>query len=108
MQSPGCQHDIPAGQKFCGACGARLAAAGSACGASNPAEQKLSSTSSPTPDSYTPKDPAEKPLTSHAAVEVESNQVTVLFTDLKGSMEPVADRDPEETRTILGPVQVPR
>ena len=31
-------------------------------------------------------------------------QVTVLFADLKGSMELLADRDPEEARRILDPV----
>jgi len=31
-------------------------------------------------------------------------QVTVLFADLKGSMELLADRDPEEARKILDPV----
>jgi class 3 adenylate cyclase len=30
--------------------------------------------------------------------------VTVLFVDLKGSMELLADRDPEEARKILDPV----
>jgi class 3 adenylate cyclase len=30
--------------------------------------------------------------------------VTVLFADLKGSMELLADRDPEEARAILDPV----
>jgi class 3 adenylate cyclase len=30
--------------------------------------------------------------------------VTVLFADLKGSMELLADRDPEEARKILDPV----
>src|SRR5262249_13159405 len=31
-------------------------------------------------------------------------QVTVLFADLKGSMELIAERDPEEARAILEPV----
>src|SRR5262249_62253684 len=31
-------------------------------------------------------------------------QVTILFADLKGSMELLADRDPEEARKILDPV----
>src|SRR5207247_9318492 len=31
-------------------------------------------------------------------------QVTVVFADLKGSMELLADRDPEEARKILDPV----
>src|SRR5262249_53756469 len=34
----------------------------------------------------------------------ERKQVTVLFADLKGSMELLADRDPEDARKILDPV----
>jgi len=56
------------------------------------------------PDSYTPKHLAEKILTSKSALEGERKQVTVLFADLKGSMELLADRDPEEARKILDPV----
>ena len=37
---------------------------------------------------------AEKILTSRSALEGERKQVTVLFADLKGSMELLADRDP--------------
>jgi class 3 adenylate cyclase len=43
-------------------------------------------------------------LTSKSALEGERKQVTVLFADLKGSMELLADRDPEEARKILDPV----
>ena len=57
-----------------------------------------------TPDSYTPKHLAEKILTSRSALEGERKQVTVLFADLKGSMELLADRDPEEARKLLDPV----
>jgi class 3 adenylate cyclase len=56
------------------------------------------------PDAYTPKHLAEKILTSKAALEGERKQVTVLFADLKGSMELLADRDPEEARKLLDPV----
>jgi class 3 adenylate cyclase len=56
------------------------------------------------PDSYTPKHLAEKILTSKSALEGERKHVTVLFADLKGSMELLADRDPEEARKILDPV----
>ena len=56
------------------------------------------------PSSYTPKHLAEKILTSKAALEGERKQVTVLFADLKGSMELLADRDPEDARKILDPV----
>jgi class 3 adenylate cyclase len=37
-------------------------------------------------------------------LEGERKQVTVLFADLKGSMELLADRDPEEARKVLDPV----
>jgi class 3 adenylate cyclase/tetratricopeptide (TPR) repeat protein len=43
-------------------------------------------------------------LTSKSALEGERKQVTVLFADLKGSMELLADRDPEEARKIIDPV----
>jgi len=56
------------------------------------------------PRSYTPKHIAEKILTSKSALEGERKQVTVLFADLRGSMELLADRDPEEARKILDPV----
>jgi len=56
------------------------------------------------PESYTPRHLAEKILTSKSALEGERKQVTVLFADLKGSMELLADRDPEEARKILDPV----
>jgi class 3 adenylate cyclase len=56
------------------------------------------------PRSYTPPYLADKILTSKSALEGERKQVTVLFADLKGSMELLADRDPEEARAILDPV----
>jgi class 3 adenylate cyclase/tetratricopeptide (TPR) repeat protein len=55
------------------------------------------------PEAYTPAPLADRILTSRAALEGERKQVTVLFADLKGSMELLADRDPEEARTILDP-----
>ena len=56
------------------------------------------------PLAYTPAHLAEKILHSKAALEGERKQVTVLFADLKGSMELLADRDPEEARQLLDPV----
>ena len=47
---------------------------------------------------------AEKILHSRTALEGERKQVTVLFADLKGSLELLADRDPEEARQLLDPV----
>jgi class 3 adenylate cyclase/tetratricopeptide (TPR) repeat protein len=43
-------------------------------------------------------------LTSRSALEGERKQITVLFADLKASLELLADRDPEEARQILDPV----
>jgi class 3 adenylate cyclase len=54
--------------------------------------------------SHTPQHLAEKILTSRAAFEGERKQVTVLFADLKGSMELLADQDPEEARQLLDSV----
>jgi len=56
------------------------------------------------PLAYTPPYLAEKILTSRSALEGERKQVTVLFADLKGSMELLADRDPEEAWQLLDPV----
>ncbi len=56
------------------------------------------------PGSYTPKHLAEKILTSKSVLEGERKQVTVLFADLKGSMELLGDRDPEDARKLLDPV----
>ena len=117
IRCPRCQHENRLGRRFCSECGASLALACPSCGFSNePGEkfcggcgQALGSSQSLTatslsPDSYTPKHLAEKILTSKAALEGERKQVTVLFADLKGSMELLADRDPEEARKLLDPV----
>ena len=115
MQCPRCQQENPAGMKFCGECASPLAATCPSCGAANPPENKfcgqcaapLRTTGTAkfrAPDSYTPKHLAEKILTSKAALEGERKQVTVLFADLRGSMELLADRDPEEARKLLDPV----
>jgi class 3 adenylate cyclase/tetratricopeptide (TPR) repeat protein len=56
------------------------------------------------PLSYTPPHLANKILTSKSTVEGERKQVTVLFADLKGSLELLSDRDPDEARQLLDPV----
>jgi class 3 adenylate cyclase/tetratricopeptide (TPR) repeat protein len=116
MTCPRCQRENPATVKFCGECGARLDVACSACRAPNPPTNRFchecgapivpKPAAGPlaAPESYTPKHLAEKILTSKAALEGERKQVTVLFADLRGSMELLADRDPEEARKLLDPV----
>jgi len=83
---------MPAAAKFCPECAHPVS--GATAGQSRFAA----------PESYTPKHLAAKILTSKAALEDERKQVTVLFADLKGSMELLADRDPEEARKLLDPV----
>ncbi len=87
---PSCGTPVTPGKKFCRSCGAALP--------TEPAGRFAS------PEAYTPKHIAEKILTSKAALEGERKQVTVLFADLKGSMELLADRDPEQARKLLDPV----
>ncbi len=112
MTCPQCQQDNPPQARFCLRCGGGLAKACTKCGTELPAEahfcfacgQVAAAPRFGSPDSYTPKHLAEKILTSKAALEGERKQVTVLFADLKGSMELLADRDPEEARKLLDPV----
>ena len=56
------------------------------------------------PKAYTPQHLADRILACKAALEGERKQVTVLFADIKGSMELLADRDPEEAQKLLDPV----
>ena len=115
MKCSRCQHENPAGTKFCGQCAAPLASRCAACGAPNPPDNRFcgqcaaplrpaTTPSISAPEAYTPRRLAEKILTSKGALEGERKQVTVLFADLKGSMELLADRDPEEARKLLDPV----
>jgi class 3 adenylate cyclase/tetratricopeptide (TPR) repeat protein len=106
-----CKHENTAQAKFCEECAAPLARACGSCGArisptakfcpecGQPTTERLAS-----PTSYTPKHLVEKILASRNAIEGERKHVTVLFADLKGSTELIADRDPEEAQAILDPV----
>jgi class 3 adenylate cyclase len=53
------------------------------------------------PGAYTPKHLADKILTSRAALEGEHKQVTVLFADVKGSMDLAGRLDAEEWHGLL-------
>jgi len=131
MRCSRCQHENAAGAKFCGECGGRIDAACTACGTVNPPTNKFCqecgasvrlgapSEGSPlplpnavnaltpvearftSPDAYTPSHLARKILSSRTSLAGERKKVTVLFADLKGSLELLADRDPEDARALL-------
>src|SRR5262249_55396425 len=87
----GCRTELPSGAAFCFVCGQAVATG------------TTSTTSAPLA-SHTPRHLANRILQSKSSLEGERKQVTVLFADVKGSMELIADRDPEEGRKILDPV----
>ncbi|HVP32487.1 MAG TPA: zinc-ribbon domain-containing protein, partial [Steroidobacteraceae bacterium] len=91
-----------AGEKFCGECGAPVGVSGVGSRVSGKTQAPVD-TPHPTPDprSYTPKHLADKILQSKSALEGERKQVTVLFADVKGSMELAEQLDPEEWHAIL-------
>ncbi len=127
MKCPSCQHENRPGARFCGACAGPLvekmtcAACGSVnppgqkfcdeCGAVSAAKKQPSPGSSfpshavrdipPDPRDYTPKHLADKILQSKSALEGERKQVTVLFADVKGSMELAEQLDSEQWHQIL-------
>jgi class 3 adenylate cyclase/tetratricopeptide (TPR) repeat protein len=117
MLCPRCQSENRNDRRFCSKCAAPLAIVCASCGFSNePDDEFCGGCAQPlravvvaplkfqSLETYTPKHLAEKILTSKAALEGERKQVTVLFADLKGSMELLADRDPEEARKLLDPI----
>ena len=115
MNCPRCREDNPPGSRFCQRCGVRLATPCATCGASVHAGARFCGSCGAkapdpgaarfaAPEAYTPRHLAEQILTSRAVLEGERKQVTVLFADLKGSMELLAERDPEEVGPLLDPV----
>ena len=117
MKCPRCGHENRPHAKFCEECAAALGRRCTNCGSelsfsakfcpecAHPARveaERLHRSA----ESYMPKHLVEKILISRAALEGERKQVTVLFADLKGSMELLADRDAEEARELLDAVLV--
>src|SRR5215468_374878 len=113
MRCPACGFENASGIKFCGECGASLKLKCASSGFENaprikfcgecgkPLADAAKSAPSPDPRSYTPKHLAEKILQSKSALEGERKQVTVLFTDVKGSMDLAEQVDAEEWHKIM-------
>ncbi len=114
MSGPACGHENRAGARFCDGCGAALAPTCASCGTElrvgaqycdacgKPSRPGVTVTPRETqsvlrsPREYTPRHLAEKILQSRSALEGERKQVTVLFADVKSSLELAGSIDPEE------------
>jgi class 3 adenylate cyclase/tetratricopeptide (TPR) repeat protein len=116
MQCLQCQHENAVGAAYCDECGSPFEAPCAACGAANRrganfcrrcGQRLVAPNGGPSqfalPESYNPEHLIQL-LASKAVIEGERKQVTVLFADLRGSMELIADHDPEDARNILDPV----
>src|SRR3989454_7324220 len=112
MSCPRCGHPNPPVAKFCSNCGASLELRCPACGHvnapggrfCNECGEALRPAVRGAPQAYTPEHLAARILTSPRALQGERKHVSVLLADLKGSMELLADRDPEQARQLLDPV----
>ena len=117
MECLECQTDNPPRANFCLQCGTRLSLACRKCGTELPAharfclecgesvaERQSEASRFGSPESYTPGHLAERILANRESLEGERKQVTVLFADIKGSTELIADLDPEEADRLLNPV----
>ena len=87
LRCASCGGEVPPAAKFCGECGAKASS-------QPPAAER-------TPRDYTPRHLAERILQSRAAVEGERKQVTVLFADVKGSLDLAQQIGAETWHTIL-------
>jgi class 3 adenylate cyclase/tetratricopeptide (TPR) repeat protein len=111
MKCPKCQTENVSDAVFCEECSAPMEAACPTCGAGNRPAAKFcrkcrapltsAPAAAPDPRAYTPKHLADKILTSRAALEGERKQVTVLFADVKGSMDLAGQVDPEDWHRIM-------
>ena len=113
MRCSKCGRENRAGRRFCAHCGAKLTLVCASCKAENESGEQFcgecgkslaglaAPVRTPDPRSYPPDHLAEKILTSRSVLEGERKQVTVLFADVKGSMELGEKVDPEEWYRIM-------
>ena len=113
MTCPSCATENPSDAKFCGACGAALAAVCAACGHRNapgttfctecggPLATAALQPSFASPETYTPDDLAAKIRSSRTEIEGERKQITVMFADVAGFTSLSEQLDPEEMHAIM-------
>src|SRR5215211_5611232 len=113
MKCPKCDHENTAEAKFCEQCAAPLGRTCANCGSRVSSTAKFCSECGralkpvaddprfTSPKHYTPQHLADKILTSRLVLAGERKQVTVLFADIKGSMEFLAELDPEDAQKLL-------
>jgi class 3 adenylate cyclase len=110
MHCPKCKAENPDRARFCLECGASFGTRCAGCGAELPSRARFclecgrpvdAPSATPEPHTYTPKHLAEKILTSRAALDGERKQVTVLFADVKGSMDLAEQVDAEEWHKVM-------
>src|SRR5437016_5849743 len=94
MRCPACGAGVPTGKKFCGACGAPLAAAA-------PPAPAVASPRFESPRAYTPAHLAARILKDRAALSGERKQVSVLFADVSGFTSISERLDPEEVHALI-------
>src|SRR5262245_7729455 len=110
MRCPFCHHDNRPDRRFCTQCGAKLATGCPSCGAPIEAGEKFCGgcgaaltiggrTTTPSPA----RAPllADKIRQAKGTIEGERKQVTVLFVDVKGSMELAEQLDPEAWSELM-------
>src|SRR6266851_318825 len=103
MRCQKCSADNPGDSLFCGSCGGRLEITCAKCGADNPTSNKFCRKCGESLAAGSSTKAALEPLESSTPPDGERKTVTLLFADIKGSMEMMQDVDPEEARAVIDP-----
>jgi class 3 adenylate cyclase/tetratricopeptide (TPR) repeat protein len=109
MDCPRCRTRNSEGSRFCESCGAALTAVCPSCGSSTLRGARFcGECGKPTPPAHIAAGPplhlASLLPQWRASLEGERKLVTIMFADIKGSLELLTARDPEEAVVLLDPV----